>query len=136
MLNRTFSRGSDCSTPSAGCGLQKNKRDDGRQSSRAAVRRAHKGGSATRRRWRDAAPPVQSECATGDARYLLDLAVGSPTFGSLQVLRASVSNLNPRPAPEGDIPRPTGEVGVATKRILIGMVDEMGRNSGADSVAD
>jgi prepilin-type N-terminal cleavage/methylation domain-containing protein len=72
-------------------------------------------------------PAVQSECVPGDARYLLDLAVRAPTFASLQVLQASVADLDPTPAPEGDIARPTGEAAVATKRILLGMVNEMGR---------
>ncbi len=72
-------------------------------------------------------PAVQSECPEGDARYLLDLAIGSPQFASLQVLRASVAELDPRPAPAGDMTRPTDQAGAATKRILIGMVDEMSR---------
>jgi prepilin-type N-terminal cleavage/methylation domain-containing protein len=72
-------------------------------------------------------PAVQSDCAAGDARFLVDLAIGSPPFASLQILRATVADLDPGPAPAGDIARPTEEAGLATKRILVGMVDEMSR---------
>ena len=46
-------------------------------------------------------------------------------FGSLFVLRASMADLDPRPAPTGDIARQTEQAGADTKRILVGMVDEM-----------
>ena len=81
-------------------------------------------------------PAIQSEAATGDVRYLVDIALGSTQAASLQVLRASVADLDPRPAPTGDIARPTEQTGAATKRMLVGMVDEMSRGLRSGNVIE
>jgi hypothetical protein len=40
------------------------------------------------------------------------------------------------PAPEGDITRPTEEAGAATKRIMVGMLDEMSRSLPAGNIIE
>ena len=74
-----------------------------------------------------AVPAVQVDGVRGDARYLVDLAISTPPAASLHILHASVAQLDPRAAPTGDILRPTDEAAAATKRILVGTVDEMTR---------
>jgi prepilin-type N-terminal cleavage/methylation domain-containing protein len=61
----------------------------------------------------------------GNARFEADLAIATPSFASLHVLRGSLSDLDPRPAPAGDMTRSEEEANARMKRVLIGMVDEM-----------
>ncbi len=72
-----------------------------------------------------ALPAVQLGELRGDATLMANLAIAAPSFASLHVLRGSLSDLDPRPAPAGDMTRPDEQPNARMKRVLIGMVDEM-----------